>query len=209
MRLSEGQLWLSSLTALGLSLCIFTAPIAIHLTVFGRLIQFPACTVIFSLLTFPVTDIITEVYGREAAKTTVWIGLLSQLITVIVIELLCHLPGETAVFESFRSHGPWVLIASVCAYLSSQYLDIWVFTLIKERLTGDRHLWLRNNLSTCVSQALNSTIFLTCVFGPSQASTMLLPTLGIKWIAAAVDTPLVYLGCYLLRDCKLSPSLAQ
>jgi hypothetical protein len=92
------------------------------------------------------------------------------------------------------------MIASLVAYVCSQYHDVWAFHFWK-RVTSARFLWLRNNASTIVSQLLDSVVFITIAF---YGSMPLVPLIVGQWvvkvgIAVLVDTPLVYLLVYLLR----------
>ena len=86
-----------------------------------------------------------------------------------------------------------IIIASMIAYLISQFHDVWLFHLLKKRFKH-RHLWLRNNISTFLSQTLDTTIFIVIAF---YGDRPLLPLIGgqlvVKWLIAVTDTPFVYL----------------
>jgi uncharacterized integral membrane protein (TIGR00697 family) len=91
---------------------------------------------------------------------------------------------------------PRIAFASLTAYITAQLHDVWAFHFWKEK-TGGRHLWLRNNASTMVSQLIDSAIFTTLAFaGVVDWDTfwsILLTTYLFKLIVAAVDTPFMYL----------------
>lgn len=131
-----------------------------------------------------------------------WVGYISQATTILTIQLFLLLPRETSILKPFAAKGIWVFIGSSVAYLLAQFWDVFIFHLIKEKITGPSHLWLRNNLSTMSSQLINSTLFISIVFGPQQLFTLLPGSILIKFLAAAIDTPFVYLGCHLLRKNK-------
>ena len=86
------------------------------------------------------------------------------------------------------------------AFVISQYHDLWAFNFWKQKTNG-RYLWLRNNLSTIVSQLLDSIIFMFIAFyhvtpelGAVSILYMVLPLWTLKVVFALLDTPLVYLG---------------
>jgi hypothetical protein len=69
-----------------------------------------------------------------------------------------------------------------------------------KRLTTERYLWLRNNVSTIVSQLLDSVVFITIAFyGVMPLVPLILGQWVVKVAIALLDTPLVYLLVYLVR----------
>ncbi len=193
-------LWLNALTAIGMSTCVFTGQIKMIWNIWGMELIFPASNIVFALLTFPVTDLIADVFGKKEANRTVWIGFISQLLTISIIELCMLLPGESSALAPFHVGGWLVFIGSSIAYLVAQFWDVYIFHWIKENWTGDKHLWIRNNVSTCSSQLINSTIFLFFVFGWEGLTGMLAASMAVKWTIALIDTPFVYLGRGLLKS---------
>jgi hypothetical protein len=102
------------------------------------------------------------------------------------------------------------MVASLTAYLFSQYHDVWAFHFWK-RVTTERFLWLRNNASTIVSQLLDSVVFITIAF---YGSLPVMPLIFGQWVVkvgiALLDTPFVYLLVYVVRrrlpSTKLGPT---
>jgi hypothetical protein len=153
--------------------------------------------------TFLVTDILGENYGRKDAGRAVGIGFLS-LISVVVLMQLALLfepsaedfaqPHLSAIFEIL----PRVTLASVAAYALSQYHDVWAYQFWKARFPEPRRIWVRNNLSTLVSQLIDSAVFSFAAFlGVFELSVVLeiaATTYLFKLIVAVADTPLVYLA---------------
>jgi uncharacterized integral membrane protein (TIGR00697 family) len=91
------------------------------------------------------------------------------------------------------------MIASLTAYLFSQYHDVWAFHFWRG-VTGERFLWLRNNASTIVSQLLDSVVFITVAFyGVMPLMPLILGQWVVKVGIAVLDTPLVYLVVHLVR----------
>jgi len=108
-------------------------------------------------LTFLCTDFISELYGRRRANWVVMVGLLINLWVVLVLWLGGVLPGVGSgeVFFGVRKAAFGAVTASMIAYMVAQLIDVQVFHFWKE-LTRGRHLWLRNNGSTLVSQLVDT-----------------------------------------------------
>ena len=162
---------------------------------------------------FLVTDILSENYGKSDAKKAVWIGFFSLISMTLLMNLaLYFLPLEGDVFASSTHESlstifklmPRIAIASLAAYLVSQQHDIWAFHFWKKRFSSDRQLWLRNNLSTMVSQLLDSVVFTFIafygVFELSLLYEILITTYLLKWAVAAADTPFVYWAKHIHKN---------
>ena len=168
----------------------------------------PAGTIAYSV-TFPITDIVDEVYGKRWAYRIVWGGLAAELAMLGLAVADSFIPpapfmteAEVACAERVLGLQARIVLASVVAYLVSQHHDVWAFWKWRE-LTRGRWLWLRNNASTAVSQLIDSTLFTTIAFAglvpPGALLSMILTMWLAKVIIAAADTPFVYLGVSLLR----------
>ena len=192
-------IFLNAMMIVGMSTSIFTAQVKLSLPFFGHLLIFPASNLFFSFLTFPVTDVITDIFGAKEANRTVWLGFWSQFLTLVIIQICLFFSGGDSPLAPFAMGGVRVFFASTLAYFLSQFWDVWAFAWIKKNITGEKHLWLRNNLATSTSQLINSTLFITIVFGVDLLPVMLSSSMIVKCMLAALDTPCVYLGCYLLR----------
>lgn len=174
----------------------------LHLPVVGMVV-FPAGIVAYAS-TFTFTDVIEEIWGKRAASWVVRSGFWVNIIVwghILIARFLPSAPfwtlgeGWTNVFNSTSR----IIFASMVAYLTSQHHDLWMFALVR-RLTGGRYLWLRNNLSTIISQTIDTTIFITIAFwGEAPLLSLIGGQLVIKWLLALLDTPLVYLLVFLLR----------
>lgn len=164
-------------------------------------------------LTFLITDIIEEVYGREKTKIFVLTAFFALLLVLLFTAFFVWLPpaerfvhneGYTTVFSlSLR-----MTIASIIAFLISQFHDIWAFNFWKQKTKG-KYMWLRNNLSTLVSQFLDTTIFMflafyhmTPKFTAAYVFTLIIPYWLLKVFMAAADTPFCYLGVWWLQGDK-------
>ncbi len=174
---------------------------------------FPCSNIIFSLLTFPITDIISEVWGKQYAKITVYISFFAQALFVGLIQLSIYAPAASfwqnhSAYNIVLSTGPRVLIASMVAFLTAQFWDVYIYAYLK-RSTKGRFLWIRNNISTFSSQLINSTLFITIVFYNKQPILpLIIGSIFLKWMIAAFDTPLVYYGVHKINYLLKGESLA-
>ncbi|RLG68080.1 MAG: VUT family protein, partial [Methanobacteriota archaeon] len=108
-------------------------------------------------------------------------------------------PRFTKSFAEVLGPAPRIVAASMVAYLVSQHHDVFAFHFWKKK-TGGKHLWIRNNASTVVSQLVDSVIFITLAF---YGVTPLLPLIFGQWVVkmfiAVMDTPFCYLACKLIE----------
>ena len=151
---------------------------------------------------FFATDILSEVYGRKAARRGVWLGFIGMLLMALWMQIgLRFIPHASDFAQGSLSTifglMPRIAAGSMVAYLVSQHHDIWAFLYWKKRTKG-RFLWLRNNASTMASQAIDSIIFCSiALWGLYDTNTwlqILVSTYVMKLIVAAVDTPFLYLA---------------
>lgn len=169
----------------------------------------PCSNIVFSFLTFPLTDIIAEIWGKPAAKYTVWLGFSAQLLFVLLIQASIYLPfpefwHDQPSYQQALHLGPRVICASMVAFLFSQFWDVYCYCKLKQWTDG-RCLWLRNNVSTFTSQLINSVIFNSIIFYDSgNLMTLITSSLGLKWIIALIDTPLVYAAVAIIRHTTAS-----
>jgi uncharacterized integral membrane protein (TIGR00697 family) len=102
--------------------------------------------------------------------------------------------GNQDAYQLILGSGPRIVAASMVAFITSQIWDVVVYDKLKA-LTNGRYLLLRNNVSTFTSQLLNSALFITIAFYGSQPILPLIfGSILLKWVIAAIDTPLVYWG---------------
>ena len=123
-------------------------------------------------VTFLVTDLISELYGKKKADQVVLSGLVASVFVMGVVMVANAVPqtewspvNNETFSKVFGLFGPAVF-ASMVAYLTAQFIDIRVFHFWK-RLTKGKHLWLRNNGSTVVSQLVDTSavLILLCTAG--------------------------------------------
>jgi len=151
---------------------------------------------------FFTTDILSEVYGKKAARRGVWLGFIGMALMAIWMQIgLRFIPdmSDFAQGSMVTIFGlmPRVAAGSLIAYLVSQHHDIFAFHFWKGKTKG-RFLWLRNCASTMVSQAIDSVIFsVIALWGLFDTNTwlqILVTTYFLKWFVAVIDTPFIYLA---------------
>jgi hypothetical protein len=77
---------------------------------------------------------------------------------------------------------------------------VWLFHVLRTSTRG-KHLWLRNNVSTALSQLIDSTVFVSLAFyGIMPIVPIIIGQWAAKMVIAVCDTPFVYLGVSILRD---------
>jgi len=160
---------------------------------------------------FLVTDILNENHSKKDAQKAVWIGFFVLISVTIIMQITIQfIPHESdklspAISEIF-SFFPRIAFASLVAYIISQSHDVWFFAKLKKR-DKTKRLWLRNNLSTTISQTMDNLIFTAIVFVGEQPFDIVVQifvtSLILKIIVAALDTPFVYLGRKIKNANKL------
>jgi uncharacterized PurR-regulated membrane protein YhhQ (DUF165 family) len=104
------------------------------------------------------------------------------------------------------------ILASMIAYLLAQWFDIQLFHFWK-RLTKGKHLWLRNNGSTILSQLVDTSLVVTVLFLGTQNQPlipgMIIDGWKFKVLVALVDTPFFYLGVWAFKKYRLAPPWSE
>lgn len=184
-------------------------------------------------LTFLCTDLVSELYGKQRANFMVTVGLVLNFFILAVMWLGQALPaaptippwqtltlagevtlptgeaisGSYDLFSFVFATTSGAVFASMLAYVAAQYCDVQLFHFFK-RLTGGKHLWLRNNFSTLISQGVDSFVVITVTFGATYLSgdttlKAMLILMGsnylFKMVVALLDTIPFYALTYWLR----------
>jgi len=221
---NQELLWLTTLTLdLGGTLVLYRLfgktglQVAIATAIILANLQGPKLTVIFGMETslgvifyssiFFATDVLSENYGKAEANKAVRMGFaVSVIVLVMLLMSLLYLPSQMPAtaeysstihnaFSTIVNFTPKIIFGSLLAYIISQSFDVWAFHKIKA-VTGDRWLWLRNNLSTMSSQIIDTAIFTLVVWAPIVGIRSAL-SLGaskyiFKLIIAVIDTGFIY-----------------
>lgn len=164
-------------------------------------------------ITFILTDLLNEFYGKEGARFVTWVGFGMCFLAYAFLTVGSHLPVDAGtfiprpVFMTIYNQYTGMFLASITAYLIGQMLDIQVFHWFRA-ITKHRFIWLRATGSTVISQLFDSLIVTFIAFwGQMQVSDMFRLALGNyswKFIIAVGITPLLYLGHSVLK--KLMPT---
>ena len=160
-------------------------------------------------ITFLITDLISEIYGKQKANQMVTVGIFASIFSIIIISVADSVPAIAdspvgdVLFSKVFGSTIIAVFASMITYLLAQFIDIRIYHFWKN-LTNGRMLWLRNNFSTFFSQFVDTfTItFLLCLFEVlkwNQFTGLLISGFLFKILIALIDTPFLYLGVYLFR----------
>ena len=168
-------------------------------------------TILFAS-TFLCTDILSEYFDKNKARMNILIGFCAFLfMTLLMVITIGFKPSSDDWVQESLSNvfTPMTrfFIASMIAYLISQYFDVWFFNYIK-RITSEKYLWLRNNLSTIASSLVDNTvfsIFAWILLNPEPISIYnvimiyILGTYLLRILLALFDTPLIYLAKFFIK----------
>jgi len=187
-------------------------------------------------LTFLCTDLISELYGRARANFMVSVGLALNLFILGTMWLANAMPpvgpenqppwqliqlaegvglpngdsvvGSVELFSLLYATTTGAVMASMAAYIAAQYCDVYIFHFLK-RITKGKHLWLRNNGSTLISQGVDSFMVVTVTFGAQflagvMSAGAMLVLMGSNYLfklcVALADTLPFYIGVRYLSD---------
>lgn len=160
-------------------------------------------------ITFLITDILSEIYGKRKANEVVIAGIFASFFSLLIIYVSKEVPATSwsqvnnSTFIEVFGAAPLAVLASMLAYLFAQFIDIRVYHFWKN-LTKGKHLWLRNNFSTFSSQFIDTmtVLLLLCSFDIIDWNKfwgLLLNGVLFKMMIAALDTPLLYAAVYAFR----------
>jgi uncharacterized integral membrane protein (TIGR00697 family) len=201
---------------------IFVSCLLIGDVIGGKVITTPLGPISVGIIPFPVTflltDIVNDFYGRKGARFLTMLGFFMALLAWVLLQVTTF-PSADATwtyitqpeFQKIFGGSARLFVASMLAYLVGQFLDIGVFQYWKA-LTRSRHLWLRATGSTIFSQAID-TVLVNAVFGRWTAGwtwgfigTKIGREYVIKFVVAVALTPAIYaLHGVIVRWLKIEP----
>lgn len=196
---------------------LFTTCLVVGDMIGGKLIEVPmpgwVAVITVGMIPFPVTflltDLLNEFYGKRAARFVTYLGLGCAALTYVLI-----LIGGAIPIASFTHADDWqgvteasfanvflgsrrMIASSLTAYVIGQLVDIFTFHGLK-RMTGGRHLWLRATGSTLVSQAVDSVTINVLAWSGVLARPAIINVIfssyAVKVLIAIALTPLIYAG---------------
>ncbi len=160
-------------------------------------------------VTFLVTDLISEIYGKRKANKVVTAGIFASVFALIIILVADGAPATewspvgNKIYHKVFGFSAIAVFSSMIAYLIAQFVDIRIYHFWK-KFTEGKHLWLRNNFSTISSQFLDTftVLLLLCSFEVIEwdlFGKLLLNGFIFKLMIALLDTPVLYLAVYFFR----------
>lgn len=149
---------------------------------------------------FLTTDILSEKYGEKDTKQAINLSFLTMIVfTVFMMIFLKYIPSSVDTsqesLETIFSYIPRITIGSMLAYYISQTIDAKTYQFLKNKFNK---IWISNNLSTLLSQIIDTLIFVTISFfgimNSSEIIELILTMILFKIIIAALDTPFIYIA---------------
>ena len=182
----------------------------------GKIIQLGPFIMSIGIIPWPVvfltTDLINEYYGKNGVKKLTFITASLIAYALIVLFFSMNIPAAKDVsavtdeqFQAVFGQSMWIIFASIVAFLTSQFVDVFIFWLLRNK-TGGKMIWLRSTGSTVVSQLIDTFIVLGIAFwltgkmSTSEYVNAALTGYTFKLIIAIILTPLIYLGRYLVNN---------
>ncbi|AUC74224.1 queuosine precursor transporter [Olleya sp. Bg11-27] len=212
-----GGLFITSLVVSNLIFQKFFYWHPFNITLFGAKLFEISVGILPYPITFLITDLISEIYGKKRANQIVIGGIFASIFSLLIVFTANSVPATNwspvsdSLFTNVFGNTIIAVFASMMAYLLAQLVDIQIYHFWK-RITKGKHLWLRNNFSTFLSQFVDtfSVLILLCSFGEipwDRFTGLLISGFIFKVLIAILDTPFLYLGVYLFRKrFKLNPN---
>ena len=164
----------------------------------------PSGVLVFSL-TYLMTDIVNEKFGRKETKRMILIAFISQVAMVFFFWLGVKFqpaPFWTTqtTWEQFFNLVPRITVASWIAFMVTENFDAYVYSWFK-KLTNGKYLWTRNAFSSIPALLLDSLIFIPLAFfGTMPILPLIIGQTAIKWLVGLVNIPFMYLNKAILGD---------
>jgi queuosine precursor transporter len=179
--------------------------LAVKITVFDfGFYQFfvPAGVLVFSV-TYLLTDIVNEKFGRKETHKMIFISFICQVAVVFFFWL--SIKFQPAPFWNLQDAWqnifgivPRITLAGWLAFLVSENFDAVVFAWFK-KVTRGKHLWMRNAFSSLPALLLDTLIFIPLAFlGISPVWPLILGQVALKWLVGLVNIPFMYFNKWVI-----------
>jgi hypothetical protein len=165
-------------------------------------VNVPTGIIVFSV-TFLITDIVNEKFGRKKTQTMILVSFVSQ----IAMMFFFFIGARTEPASFWKLQDAWVeifnfvpriTVASWCAFIVSENLDAYVFSFVKE-ITKGKHLWMRNGFSSIPALAVDSLIFVPLAFGGKLPIwDVIFGQIILKWIIGVINIPFMYINRWIM-----------
>ncbi|RNC84270.1 MAG: VUT family protein [Winogradskyella sp.] len=204
-----GALFITSLVVSNLIFQKFFYWYPVDIEIFGSKLFEISVGILPYPITFLITDLISEIYGKKRANDVVIVGIFASIFSLLIIYVGNIVPAtswsyvDDEMYKTVFGNSVIAVFASMLTYLFAQFVDIQIYHFWK-RLTKGKHLWLRNNFSTWFSQFVDTftIVFLLCSFEIidwANFKGLLISGFLFKVLVALFDTPFLYLGVYVFR----------
>lgn len=163
-----------------------------------------AATLVFAV-TFLMTDIVNEKFGRKETQKMILIAFVTQVAVAFFIWMSITLEPapfwtDQEAFARLLGFAPRIMVAGWIAFLISENLDAYIFSWFKKKTNG-KHLWMRNVFSSIPAMALDTVIFVAIAFyGVQPIWPLMAGVLVIKWLVGIIDIPFMYLNRAIMRE---------
>lgn len=160
--------------------------------IFG--LQMPSATIAYAL-TYLMTDAVGELYGKKEADRLVFLGFCSLIVSTLIIRLAIILPSsnDSTAFNQIFNSTTRIIFGSLAGYIISQTIDVFIFHKIRQ--ISVKYKFIRNNVSTIISQFFDTVVFSFVAFYGvvPKISPLIWGVFLAKVILALSDTPFFYL----------------
>ena len=152
---------------------------------------------------FLASNLLIERYGKQAGYSAIWISFAGNILFIVMGQFALRLLGDPAslmvsdALSLVFSNVPRIALASIAAYLTVQYFNVWFYSWIKEKTAGGR-LWLRHIASSTLAQFFDSIIFFTIAFVGVMETSVLIQAILVgfflKTCIGVASTACMYLA---------------
>lgn len=158
-------------------------------------------TVLFAS-TFLATDILSECYSKADAKKAVYMGLFGTFMLIVSTQFaLAYMPNifdyADEAMRTLFSLNLRISISSMAMYFVANICDVYLYNKLKEK-TGNKMMWLRNNISTIICNCLENFLFIffafVGIYSTKEIIMIALSTSIIEMVVAICDTPFLYIA---------------
>lgn len=171
---------------------------------FGFAEFFAPGAVLFFSVTFLLTDIVNEKFGKREVYRMIALGFMAQIAFLVFSYLVLRSASapfftNQAAFDAVFALVPRIALAGLVAFLVSELLDANLFQWFRN-LTGGKHLWMRNAFSSLPAMAIDSAVFVTLAFwGVMPVIPLVIGLTVTKWLVGIVDIPFMYATRAIMR----------
>lgn len=147
------------------------------------------------------TDMLNEKHGAKEAKRGVWFGFFTLIASTLIMQMVLKFEPQTTDFtqealEVIFGLMPRLVLGSLAAYLVSNFLDVKVYTYLRKKYSKSNQFWIRTNVSTGISQLVDSLIFCSIaflgLFTFNEWLQIMITTYVFKYFITVIATPVMY-----------------